>query len=73
MSDEPFMMFVDSDDLLASPYAVHQLYNHYEKPENNDIVMISGNFFEELKGGYIKHEKRHFMDAWQDVSSFFLG
>jgi len=56
MSDEPFMMFVDSDDLLASPYAVHQLYNHYEKPENNDIVMIAGNFFEELNNGYIKHE-----------------
>lgn len=48
-SKEPFILFLDTDDTFASPFAIEKLYNAIT--ENEDSVVISGNFLEELETG----------------------
>lgn len=53
-SSEPFIVFADSDDTFAGPFALQTLYKTIT--ENDQFVMISGGFIEELKSGkYFLH------------------
>lgn len=55
-SNEPFLVFADSDDTFAGPFALHSLYKNITSDDK--YVMISGVFIEELKSGqYFAHNK----------------
>lgn len=48
-STEPFLIFVDADDTLATPFAAKQLLDAIKA--NDDSVVISGTFIEEMANG----------------------
>lgn len=54
-SSEPFIMFIDTDDTFASPFALKSMLDYMKKPE---LVVVSGSFLEELQtGGYFHHHR----------------
>lgn len=48
-----YIVFIDSDDIFASPFALKILLNNIES-NNSDIVI--GRFIEESRNGFIQHE-----------------
>ena len=53
-SKSEYIMFIDSDDMFASPKSIELLYLHIK---NNNLDLVIGNFVEVLPNDFVQHNQ----------------